>query len=247
MHLTGRCAYPGCPDASCRTSRLTAVGSNWLGGAEHYQPHCLYHHAQMDIFHAPIHLLHDTDWYINHIDSVLQHLGISIKEFAKAANTTTIALRREQPIKTTMCQQCGGFYCDEGKASEWATYIHICPRCGYTCSDDDVAVATPLAIFNPYLHPLSGRLVLTLPDEPTGPHDHPPGFPPSPPPSSKASKGKSSISLGRGRPLGEASGGDLPTETYWPQGPMSTTPSTECNGNGNGNSSSHNMYSELVK
>ena len=45
VHLTGRCAFPGCPNASCRTSRLTAVGSNWLGGAEHYQPHCLFHHT----------------------------------------------------------------------------------------------------------------------------------------------------------------------------------------------------------
>ena len=45
VHLTGRCAFPGCSDPSCRTSRLTPVGSNWLGGAEHYQPHCLFHHA----------------------------------------------------------------------------------------------------------------------------------------------------------------------------------------------------------
>lgn len=36
VHLTGRCAFPGCPDPSCRTSRLTPVGSSWLGGAEHY-------------------------------------------------------------------------------------------------------------------------------------------------------------------------------------------------------------------
>ena len=44
VHLEGKCAFPGCDLLSCRTSRLTPVGSSWLGGAESYQPHCLVHH-----------------------------------------------------------------------------------------------------------------------------------------------------------------------------------------------------------
>ena len=52
----------------------------------------------MDIFFAPIHLVHDTDWYLEHIEAVLQLLSLSIREFAKAANAATIALRRQLPL-----------------------------------------------------------------------------------------------------------------------------------------------------
>ena len=191
VHLTGRCAFPGCPDASCRTSRLTPVGSNWLGGAEHYQPHCLQHHTQMDIFHAPNHLLHDTDWYLNHIDALLHQEKMTIKEFAKAANTAIISLRRQLPMKRSICTACNHAHWDEGRASEWTNYIHICNYCNYTFDDGELAVCNPLAIYQPTLHPQSGRLLLSFPPPPplTSPDlpssFHPPSDPP--PPSSRAS------------------------------------------------------------
>ena len=141
----------------------------------------------MDIFHAPVHLVHDTDWYLNNIDTVLQLLSVNIREFAKAANSATIALRRQLPLKTITCHQCGHYHCDEGKYCEWTGILHTCPHCNYCQEDGDATVANPLAIFDPCLHPQTGRLILTIPPVPTGSPKFPPGFPQHPPPPSGTS------------------------------------------------------------
>ena len=172
----------------------------------------------MDIFFAPIHLVHDTDWYLEHIEAVLQLLSLSIREFAKAANAATIALRRQLPLQAITCHSCGRHHCDEGKFCEWTTPLHTCPHCNF-CQEDEVAtVANPLAPLSPCLHPQTGRLILTIPPDSPDPPQFPPGFPqPPPPPSgtSQDSQGKGSISLGRGRPIGEATREDQHEDNYW--------------------------------
>jgi thymidine kinase len=45
----GMCAAPGCSCYSYRTARTSAVGSNWVGGAESYQPYCTPHYYEYDV------------------------------------------------------------------------------------------------------------------------------------------------------------------------------------------------------
>ena len=41
----GKCGALGCHAESTRTSRVVAVGSDWVGGAERYTPTCSHHHT----------------------------------------------------------------------------------------------------------------------------------------------------------------------------------------------------------
>ena len=88
----GTCGVPDCSEASSHSSRITAVGSGWMGGAESYTPTCGLHHALLDIFNNPGALIASTGWWKLHGAAIIQALGVTSAEFCQMTNAAVVAL-----------------------------------------------------------------------------------------------------------------------------------------------------------